>query len=169
MDYRATALEAIVEKTGLDEPHARDLEIGIFNWAIDFAEANRVIRSWRDDRFVAIYKNKARSVIANVDPDSYVGNDALLQRLVDGEFRPHDIPYMKCEDVFPERWKDILDMKVKQEYNLLHMKQVAKTTLYRCSKCKGNQTTYTEMQVRSADEPMTLFVRCISCSHTWRM
>jgi transcription elongation factor S-II len=108
-------------------------------------------------------------VISNVDPDGYVGNDGLLTRLVDGEFKPHDIPYMKCEEVFPERWKDILDIKVKQEYNLLHMRVEAKTTLYKCSKCKNNKTTYSEMQTRSADEAITIFVQCLVCSHKWRM
>jgi len=32
MDYRAVTLAAIIDKTGLEEPYAKDLEIGIFNW-----------------------------------------------------------------------------------------------------------------------------------------
>ncbi|GIQ80387.1 hypothetical protein KIPB_001180 [Kipferlia bialata] len=37
-----------------------------------------------------------------------------------------------------------------------------------CSKCKAKQTTYYQLQTRSADEPMTTFCTCIPCGHSWR-
>ena len=40
--------------------------------------------------------------------------------------------------------------------------------LFRCGKCKSNRTTYYQMQTRSADEPMTIFIRCLNCGKDWR-
>ena len=39
---------------------------------------------------------------------------------------------------------------------------------YTCRKCKGNKTTHYAMQTRSADEPMTVFVGCLTCGNRWR-
>jgi len=39
---------------------------------------------------------------------------------------------------------------------------------FRCRKCNGNKTTNYQMQTRSADEPMTVFITCLKCGHKWR-
>jgi transcription elongation factor S-II len=41
--------------------------------------------------------------------------------------------------------------------------------LYKCRKCGGNKTTQFEMQTRSADEPMTIFINCVDCGNSWRI
>ena len=30
------------------------------------------------------------------------------------------------------------------------------------------KTTYTQAQIRIADEPMTTFVTCLNCNHNWK-
>jgi transcription elongation factor S-II len=42
------------------------------------------------------------------------------------------------------------------------------TDMFMCGKCKKRRCTYYQMQTRSADEPMTTFVRCLECSHRWK-
>ena len=37
-----------------------------------------------------------------------------------------------------------------------------------CRKCGGNKTTFYALQTRSSDEPMTLFVSCLTCGKRWR-
>lgn len=37
-----------------------------------------------------------------------------------------------------------------------------------CSKCKGQKTSSYSLQTRSADEPMTVFVTCLTCGKRWR-
>jgi DNA-directed RNA polymerase subunit M/transcription elongation factor TFIIS len=161
--------DIIMKQTDLPEIFARDLEIGIFNWSLDFADKYHVSRSWKDKKFINIYKGKARSVLANLDKTSYLHNTNLVERLLDKEFSPHDIPFMKPDNTFPEKWNDLLDMKFKMEQNLLHNKQVAKTDQFRCFKCKKNECSYYELQVRSADESMTIFVTCLNCGNKWRI
>lgn len=40
--------------------------------------------------------------------------------------------------------------------------------IFKCRKCRQSKTTYYEMQTRSADEPMTVFVTCHVCKTTWK-
>lgn len=37
-----------------------------------------------------------------------------------------------------------------------------------CEKCGGQEATYFEMQLRSADEGSTVFYTCKSCGHKWK-
>jgi transcription elongation factor S-II len=46
----------------------------------------------------------------------------------------------------------------------------ASTDMFTCRRCKKNQCTYIQLQTRSADEPMTTFVTCITegCGSKWK-
>ncbi|KAH8811436.1 hypothetical protein F5884DRAFT_782095 [Xylogone sp. PMI_703] len=34
--------------------------------------------------------------------------------------------------------------------------------------CDGEEAAYFQVQIRSADEPMTSFFKCMTCGHRWR-
>jgi len=34
--------------------------------------------------------------------------------------------------------------------------------------CDGNEAAYFQVQIRSADEPMTSFFKCMTCDNRWR-
>ncbi|KAI2605081.1 uncharacterized protein GGS25DRAFT_524589 [Hypoxylon fragiforme] len=36
------------------------------------------------------------------------------------------------------------------------------------SSCDGNEAAFYQIQIRSADEPMTTFYKCMACGHRWR-
>ena len=167
-----SARDAVVSKgmlVGLTEIQARDLEIGIYNWTLQKAEACKIPRSWASQRFLSRYMAKSRSVLANLDPSSYVGNTSLLQRVREELIAPHEIAHMQPMDVYPERWKEVVELKVQRDEYAATVKPVAMSNEYRCSRCKKNDCVYQELQLRSADEPATIIITCISCSHTWRV
>jgi len=37
-----------------------------------------------------------------------------------------------------------------------------------CPKCANSMAYFKQLQIRSADEPMTTFYRCVRCTHQWR-
>ncbi|TFK20431.1 hypothetical protein FA15DRAFT_673461 [Coprinopsis marcescibilis] len=37
-----------------------------------------------------------------------------------------------------------------------------------CPKCNFDSAYFYQLQIRSADEPMTTFYRCVNCAHQWR-
>ena len=94
---------------------AEDLERGVFNWCIDQCAGYKTTRNWKNPRFVHLYKDKARSVLNNLDKTSYVGNDRLFDRLMKKEFAPHEVSFMKPENMYPEQWATLLDNKMKKE------------------------------------------------------
>ena len=40
---------------------------------------------------------------------------------------------------------------------------------YQCHKCGESRTQSIQMQTRSADEPITTFIRCLICGNCWRI
>ena len=39
--------------------------------------------------------------------------------------------------------------------------------LYECPNCGARKCTFYEQQTRGADEPMTVFVDCLECKHSF--
>ena len=169
MDLREKVKNIISEKSKLDELISKDIEIGIYNWTIKFCEDNQIIKNWKNKRFVKMYVAKSKSIVANLDTDSYVGNMRLSQRIIDKEFLPHDIANMQRDHVFPEVWRGIIDEYIKKTENAYTEKPVAMSDQIKCGKCHKREVTYIERQCRSADEPMTLLCTCIVCGNRWRI
>lgn len=44
----------------------------------------------------------------------------------------------------------------------------ATTDQFKCGRCGQRKCTYYQMQTRSADEPMTTYVTCVSCNNRWK-
>ena len=144
---------------------ALNIEKGVYNSTIQKAMQMNILRKWTNPRFLDIYNQRAKAVISNLDPHSYVDNKTLLQRLVNNEIMPHEIAFQTPSELFPERWKSVQDKLLNTTDEYVPTEFV---TLYRCSKCGERKTTVHELQTRSADEPMTLFITCYNCKHRWR-
>lgn len=158
----------LIEKIGLSELEATDLEIGVFNSTLDYANSLRIQLSWTNTLFMDTYINNARAIFANLKKDSYIGNVNLLDKIKNKEYLPHEIAYISKEEMFPDIWKDIIDkqkLKFKAAYEI---KQVSMTDAIKCGKCKNNKISYYELQIRSGDENMTQFFCCITCGNKWR-
>ncbi|EJD01796.1 uncharacterized protein FOMMEDRAFT_20569 [Fomitiporia mediterranea MF3/22] len=44
----------------------------------------------------------------------------------------------------------------------------ADSTTVACPKCDNDRAYFYQLQIRSADEPMTTFYRCTTCTYQWR-
>jgi len=154
--------------TFLSPAERLDFEKGIFNYALEEAGKRNVRRVWENPEFQTLYLTAAQRSVSNLDPGSYVKNGRLLTRLKDGEFKPHDVPFMTYNELFPEKWHDMMEMAMKREQKMLEVDKSAATDMFRCSKCGKRECTYYEMQTRSADEPMTQFIRCLNCGKQWK-
>lgn len=165
---RARVVDEICSRTGLSTEASSDAETGIYNWVLEYAGRACVLKSWRNERFVAMYAIKARSVIGNLDPTAYIANHRLLARLKEGEFMPHDIAWMKPENLHPERWQATLDLKTQQDHYIDNAKPASMTDAFKCKRCLKRECVFTELQLRSSDEPSSMFITCINCGNRWR-
>lgn len=168
-DIRQRVVNLIRNTTELNDMQAKDIEIGIFNASLMYSEHHKIIKNWKNPRFARLYTNKARSITSNLDSNSYINNKRLIQRLKEHEFLPHEVALMKPDDMFPEMWKETIDNKLKRDEHVFEEKPAAMTTQFKCGKCKKNECIFQELQLRSADEPMTLFITCLNCGNRWKM
>lgn len=169
LDRRARCRAYLAAQTNLKPLEAMDLEIGAFNWTLVKADELKIPRSWTSPRFCQLYLSKVRSVLSNVDASAYVGNTRLVERIQEGEFKPHDIASMQPDHVFPERWRNVVEMKVRRDEYICNARPAAMTDQFRCSRCKKRECSYMELQTRSCDEPASLFIQCLACGNKWRM
>jgi transcription elongation factor S-II len=76
---------------------------------------------------------------------------------------------MTHQDFNPEKWKTFIEKQQKIAESMLTSKLTANTTSFKCFKCDSKNCSYYQMQIRSADEPMTSFITCIDCDNHWRV
>ena len=145
-----------------------NLEKGIFNYIIHQAKDKKIVRKWDNNHFVILYLNKYRAIFANLNIQSHVCNKVLLQKVNDGDIPAHSVAAMNDREMFPEKWKGMIEDKIKRDNNMYKENLAAATDEFKCYKCKKRQCTYYQMQTRSADEPMTTFVTCLNCGNNWK-
>jgi DNA-directed RNA polymerase subunit M/transcription elongation factor TFIIS len=144
----------------LDQKQQINLEKGMYNSAIQEAGKRGVLKNWENPVFKHIYMATARRTLNNLS--------RLLDRLKEGEFEVQKIPFMTYDELNPEHWLSRIDARLKRETRLLEGNKEMATDAYKCSNCSKRQCVYYELQTRSADEPMTLFVLCLNCGKQWR-
>jgi len=155
-------------KTTFSDEDIRSLEKSIFESTYQYAKKNYIVRNWKSPQFVEIYKQQFRSVISNIHPMSPVKNPRLLHRVIEGEFSLSAIPFMSSYEMYPEKWFELKDRLIQREQKILEGNKSRATDQFKCRRCNKRECTYYELQTRSADEPMTIFITCLNCGKEWR-
>jgi DNA-directed RNA polymerase subunit M/transcription elongation factor TFIIS len=167
---RQTILETIISmfKDILNDTECANLERCIYNGSVREAERRHVARAWSHLPFLHLYQMHARHIASNFHPESYVGNKELFQRYKDGKVSFDDLCGMGPYDLFETRWKESFEQQQIREKRQLEGDKSMATDQFLCGRCHKRECTYYEMQTRSADEPMTIFINCLNCGKHWR-
>lgn len=167
---RLAILRAVQHTTGnlLTQQQQLELEHYIYNNSLEVAAKKHIHKSWKQPLFVKIYVSNARSVVGNLHPSNYVQNKTLYNRFVAGEVSLEEIASFTFSDLYPELWKELSFRQFEREKRLLEGNKSMATDQFFCKRCKKRECTYYEMQTRSADEPMTIFIQCVNCGKQWR-
>ncbi|XP_072267303.1 transcription elongation factor A protein 1 isoform X2 [Pyxicephalus adspersus] len=115
----------------------------------------------------AKYKNRVRSRIANLKD---VKNPNLRRNVLCGNIAPSVFARMSAEEMASDELKEMRKNLTKEAIREHQMARTGgtQTDLFSCGKCKKKNCTYTQVQTRSADEPMTTFVFCNECGNRWK-
>jgi len=113
------------------------------------------------------YKAKFRQLHFNLKDDK---NPDLRRRVLEGIIAPDVLITLSPEELASDAKREENDrIREKKLFDAAPSSvKVATTDQFQCGKCKKRQTTYYQMQTRSADEPMTTFVRCVNCGNAWK-
>jgi transcription elongation factor S-II len=141
---------------------ATNLEKGVYNWALKEAGNLRVVKKWDNPFFVIIYLDHLRSVYNNLK------NEKLVQMVHDGVIKAHKIAFMTHQEMRPDVWETLIKAKTIRDTNKFEANLEASTDTFKCRKCFSKKCTYMQIQTRSADEPMTIFVTCLECGTRWK-
>ena len=114
------------------------------------------------------YTSQARLILSNFkDPK----NPLFRLSITTGAVEPSDLPTMTVHDMASDEMK-------KERQTLIKYELEARKTdygggegvdMFPCPKCHAKKTSYFQKQTRSADEPMTIFCRCMVCNQNWRI
>jgi transcription elongation factor S-II len=158
----ATKLGPFFINKGGSEKHAANLEKGIHNWALKEATNRKVVKKWDNPFFVQIYLDHLRSIYINLK------NDKLIEQVVSGEIKSHTIAFMSHHEMQPEKWAEMIRIKSIRDKSKFEVNLEACTDTFTCRKCKSKKCSYYQMQTRSADESMTVYVSCLDCGARWK-
>jgi transcription elongation factor S-II len=146
-----------------DSKKSHHLEQGMYNWSIKEASNRKVIRKWDNPFFVQIYSDKFKSTYINLK-----NSPELIAQVIIGAIKPHLVAFLTHQEMSPDKWDALIQLKIKRDINKYETKMEAATDTFTCRKCYSKKCTYYQMQTRSADEPMTTFVSCIDCGKRWK-
>jgi transcription elongation factor S-II len=144
-----------------------NIERGIFNEALNLYSKKKLNETW-NEVFKNIYLNKAIRIYDNIDPNGYIQNHNLLDRLLSKEFTEFDMCSFTPDKMFPERYTHLINLHCPDRFKETPKEMERPDGLFKCGKCKSYKTEYTEKQTRSADEPTTKFCYCHNCGNRWR-
>lgn len=124
------------------------------------------------------YLQKAKSIAYNLKK-----NESLRLDIINGSFKADHVAYLSANDLATD---DIRGTRkeVANETQMARRGDLYEITRsdilsangidpnaggdFVCRRCKGTKTTHYAMQTRSSDEPMTIFVCCLTCYKRWR-
>lgn len=124
------------------------------------------------------YGAKARTLAFNIKK-----NEELRVGLVDGVIPPQALVHMSANDLATEEQRRQRQQATKadidarrSDYYQVNRANILKSIgvdptkggEFTCRRCGQNKTTHYSLQTRSADEPMTVFVTCLTCSNRWK-
>jgi DNA-directed RNA polymerase subunit M/transcription elongation factor TFIIS len=139
-----------------------NLEKAIFNYALKEATSKKILKKWENPFFVQLYIDRLKTITVNLK------RPELLDQLRNGEITPQTLVFMTHQEMNPTHWKSMIERKIKRDANRFNVNMKASTDTFTCRKCKSKKCTYYELQTRSADEPATIFITCLNCSHNFK-
>lgn len=140
------------------------IELSCYNKTIEKALEEVIYINWENEKFIYVYQLIVTKITKNLDIESEVNNDFLINSIINDNIDILNIANLKSEDLCPDSNSDIkanLNLRRNQKLNY-------KTSgLYTCKNCKNKKTIIKPIQVRSLDEGYSLSITCTECNFNW--
>ncbi|AUT19149.1 hypothetical protein DSLPV1_178 [Dishui lake phycodnavirus 1] len=162
---RAYVVKQFAEILDLSEtdPTVVNLEKNILNHAVD--KVSEDAASFENEYFKNAYKCKFLSV-----KNSLLRNENLKTKIQQKTIKSSEMVGFKPWEAEPDgpyatAMEQRLHRELRKEWFANEQKN--QRGFFKC-RCGSDKTTYQQAQTRSADEPMTTFVSCMTCGKNWK-
>jgi DNA-directed RNA polymerase subunit M/transcription elongation factor TFIIS len=135
------------------------LETGCVNESVRKSNEYNIKCLWSNKNFVCIYHGICYNILSAFDV-----SESLVEKIINGEIDTEKIAHKSIKELCPEKFED-LNKKLAVRMNM--EENVKFTTLYFCRRCKHNKTVTKSVQLRSADEGSSTYIKCIFCGNAW--
>ena len=170
LSSREYALQKYADVMGLniDNNIVKNMELCTWNWAFRRSSELGDVPATNNRYHVGRYKQKFLSMIYNLKK-----SPNLKDRILKGELKTSAAINLSPQGLWPDgphakMTEKIADIEMKKLHAANYMHDKDYKGLFRCGKCRGYKTTFYQMQTRSADEPMTVFITCHTCNIRWK-
>lgn len=160
------------------------IEQSIYDSIISKATIENIDINWEEGPFRSMYEYSSDNMLFDIKSNDKLKNRILKHKnpfeeinkvlnnddeeiKISNEDFCKQIAFLRPEFINPENWTNLIN---KMKYIKETMTTQITTDLFKCYKCKQRTTTYYQAQTRSADEPMTIFVTCVTsgCGNKWK-
>jgi len=154
--HRAQTVADLMPQLDDNFDTATEIEAGIFEFTVLYGLSKNVV----DDLLSAIYNSKLTDILRHLRLPELCLLDQIESKIVPTQ----RVAFMSPQELDPKNWENLKKKQQLQEYK---KKNMGATDLYKCYKCGERKCHIMQMQTRSADEKMTLFVTCLVCYSTF--
>ncbi len=147
----------------VDDVICINLEKNILNHSITHCRD----AAWENHKFTNIYKHKFLQLQYNIRK-----SPELKKSILDKKIKTNEVIELKPEKLwfdgpYAKTIQERIHKDMRKEYIAKEIKN--QDGFFKCGRCKSLKTTYYQMQTRSADEPMTVFITCHVCDSHWKL
>lgn len=155
-----SATQIILSNILMNIDLAIQIEFSIFEYSLNYCI------KYDKNHIKPVYNDKLNFLLSNLDEtNSRINNKTLKKKILTGEIKPTFIAFLSPSQIHPEKWSHLIS---KKQYTEHRENNIAYSNDYKCKKCGESKSKVTQIQTRSADEPMTTFVICLVCHNAFK-
>lgn len=148
MNELRNKFKTYLSNLSLNEKKQVNIEKSVFNWVV---KESNVLNISDEKHMLHMYVQKM------MDIQLYFQSFSLEEAIKNDEIKSKDVGFLMFHEINSKKWEPIVYQNDNND------------GIFQCRKCKSKKTTYYSLQTRSADEPMTNFITCLSCGNRWKM
>jgi len=152
-------LKKNLQNKKLSSQLAKQLEEAVYQNTLENTSLTE-IKMFKYQIFKQRYNYRLGIIVLNIEE--------LEDKIKKKEITPDDIFNKKPIELFPERWEEVVKRKHEEEKFLYETQLISNSETAMCYKCREKNVYVTHKQTRSADEPETIFYRCLTCGNKWK-
>ena len=99
-----------------DKKISRNLEKGIYNYSLEKADEEKIVKKWNNEFFVKIYIQKLKMITNNLK------HEELFNILKNKKIKAHELVFMTHQEMRPDIWNSLIELKKIKDENKFSQK-----------------------------------------------